>query len=112
MNYYPYFNGFPYMNAAPVARAGIFRNLFRGINFSSILNGTQKTLGIVNQAIPLVKQAKPMFNNAKTMFKVMNEFKKVETPITNQKPVDAEIVKEVKTETVNVPANNGITFFQ
>lgn len=95
MNYYPYFNGLPYMTAAPVARTGLFGNLFRGINFSSILSGTQKTLGIVNQAIPLVKQAKPILNNAKTMFHVMNEFKKVDTPAASPSPsADAQATME------------------
>ncbi len=72
MNYYPYFNNMPYMAAKP----SLFKSLFGKINFGSILNGTQKTLNIVNQTIPLIKQAKPVFNNAKTMFKVINEFRK------------------------------------
>lgn len=100
---------------APVARTGIFGNLFRGINFSSILSGTQKTLGIVNQAIPLVKQAKPILNNAKTMFHVMNEFKKVDTPTTTEitpKVVENNAISESSIETVNTNINNGITFFQ
>lgn len=100
------------MTAMPVARTGLFRNFFRGINFSSILSGTQKTLGIVNQAIPLVKQAKPMLNNAKTMFKVMNEFKKVDTPTVQENISNTSTVKEMATETVNNNVNNGITFFQ
>lgn len=113
MNYYPYFNGLPYMTAAPVARTGLFGNLFRGINFSSILSGTQKTLGIVNQAIPLVKQAKPILNNAKTMFHVMNEFKKVDTPVTTEVTSNSiQSTQEDTTEAVNTNINNGITFFQ
>ena len=81
MNYNPYYFT-PYITQAP-ARAGIFNSLFRNtrsINWSSILNGTQKALNIANQAIPVIKQVTPMMQNAKTMFKVMNEFKKVETP--------------------------------
>ena len=115
MNYYPYFNGIPYMAAAPAARTGIFGNLFRGISFSSILNGTQKTLGIVNQAIPLVRQAKPVLNNAKTMFRVMNEFKKVDTPVSTTEAVPStpiNDVNETESKIVNSSVNNGITFFQ
>ena len=52
----------------------------RRINFNNILNNTQRTLGIINQAIPIVKQVTPVMKNAKTMFRVMNEFKKVDTP--------------------------------
>lgn len=79
MNYYPYM--IPYATAP--ARTGLFSGLFRGINFSSILNGTGKVLNVANQAIPLIKQAKPVLNNAKTMFRVMNEFRKVDTPINS-----------------------------
>lgn len=42
----------------------------RGINWNNILNNTQRTLGIINQAIPIVYQVKPLFNNARTLFKV------------------------------------------
>lgn len=80
MNYYPYYNGFPYMTA-PIAKAGGIKSLFKGIKLSSIINGTQKTLGVVNQALPLIKQARPVINNARTMFKVMNEFKKADISI-------------------------------
>lgn len=46
-----------------------------GINWSNILSNTQKSLGIINQAIPLVYQVKPMINNAKTMFKIAGAMK-------------------------------------
>ena len=49
MNYYPYFNNVPYMNTSPVAKTGLFKGLFGNLNLSSIINGTQKTLNIVNQ---------------------------------------------------------------
>lgn len=88
MNYY-----YPYMGYYPFAsipqRTGLFSSLFKGGGLSSIISGTQKTLGVINQAIPVIKQVKPVVNNAKTMFKVMNEFKKTDTPkqskTTNQK---------------------------
>ncbi len=41
------------------------------ITFSSILNGTSKTLGVINQAIPVFYQVKPIWRNAKTMFRVV-----------------------------------------
>ena len=84
MNYnIPYYGMMPIANAmslpAKGASGGIFSKLLGGINFSSILNNTQKTLNLVNQAIPLVKQVNPLIKNAKTMFHVMNEFKKVDS---------------------------------
>lgn len=98
MNFY---NPYYYMYPVNSVRSGLFSSLFRGINWSGILNGAQKTLNVVNQAIPLVKQATPMVRNAKTMFKVMNEFKKVDTPnisTTNNEPSQNNI-------------SNGPTFF-
>ena len=59
-NYYPYYN---YQRN--------FNN-FKKFNFNKILEGTQKTLGIINQAIPVIYQVKPLFNNIKTAFKVAN----------------------------------------
>lgn len=95
MNYYPYYTSIPY-----VTKPSLFGGLFKGIKFSSILNGTQKTLNVVNQAIPLIKQAKPLVDNAKTMFNIMNEFKKTDNPIVETK------------EVVNKTFNDGPTFFQ
>ena len=81
MNYYnPYYMAGPVFTMARPTLFGALRNSLRSINFGGILNGTQKTLNIVNQAIPLVKQVTPAFRNAKTMFKVMNEFKKTDFP--------------------------------
>lgn len=87
MNYYmPYFNMYPNMlsgitSIVPSASTskGIISRLFGSrLNWGSILNSTQKTLGLVNQAIPIIKQVTPVMKNAKTIFKVMNEFKKVD----------------------------------
>ena len=81
MNYYnPYFYSTPMSPFNTMPRGNIFKNMFKNINFSNILNTTQKTLNIVNQTIPLIKQTGPVIKNAKTMFKVMNEFKKIDTP--------------------------------
>jgi hypothetical protein len=109
MNYYnPYYMAYPAMSAA---RPGLFRGLLSNINFSSILSGTSKTLNVVNQAIPLVKQAGPIMKNAKTMFRVMNEFKKVDSPsktnkavVEKNQPSDA-LKEEIRTTT------SGPTFF-
>lgn len=114
MNYYPYFNGMPYI-AATSARTSLFKNLFSGLNLSSILSGTQKTLGIVNQAIPIIKQAKPVLNNAKTMFRVMNEFKKVDINTSTNNNYQNDTKNEINnTNIIKTPnyENNGPTFFQ
>lgn len=95
MNFYN-----PYYYMTPVSN-GLFSSLRNGINWSGILNGTQRTLNLINQAIPLVKQAAPMVRNAKTMFKVMNEFKKVDTPNNEKQINNTETITEI----------NGPTFF-
>ena len=50
-------------------------SLLKNIKWSSILDGTSKTLNVINQAIPVVYQVKPIIDNAKTMFKVANIIK-------------------------------------
>ena len=50
--------------------------LLKNIKWGAILDGTSKTLNVINQAIPVIYQIKPIINNAKTMFniaKIMNE---------------------------------------
>ncbi len=58
----------PARTLAPLAK--------KTINWAGLLTNTQKTLNIVNQAIPIVYQVKPMINNAKTMFRIASEFTK------------------------------------
>ncbi|MBE6138478.1 MAG: hypothetical protein E7173_01885 [Firmicutes bacterium] len=114
MNYYmPYFNMYPNMipNVAPVAGAskGIFSKLLgKGLNWSNILNTTQKTLGLVNQAIPVIKQVAPVMQNAKTIFKVMNEFKRFDTPSENQTYKETLKARDIEVASSIVPDN--ITF--
>ena len=60
-NFYPYYT----------RPTGFFAGLKAKFDWGAILNNTQKTLNIVNQAIPLAYQVKPIINNAKTVFRVM-----------------------------------------
>lgn len=71
-NFYPYQNNLN--NIFP--RKGI-GNIKR-INWSNILNNTQKTLNVINQAIPVYYQVKPIIGNAKTMFRMINSLKEDE----------------------------------
>lgn len=82
MNYLnPYYYTMPTNLVQP--KIGLLGRLFgsTGVSIGNFLNGTQKVLNIANQTIPLVKQVRPLVGNAKTVFRVMNEFKKVNTPI-------------------------------
>lgn len=109
MNYYtPYFNMYP--NAAmpmtTTTSRGLFSRLFGRFNLGTILTNTQKTLNIVNQAIPVIKQASPVIRNAKTMFKVMNEFKKVDNP-RNEQNINENISLNTNSENNNI--NNSVS---
>lgn len=109
MNYYnPYFYTMPTtLTSAP--KVGLFSRLFgrSGLTFSSILSGTQKVLGVANQAIPLVKQVQPMMNNAKTMFKIMNEFKRSDSKTKSSKTTSKNnSVYNNSQQTKNIKTNN------
>lgn len=105
--YYPY----------PTNSAGLLSRIFRGgFSFSDIINGTNKTLNVINQMIPIIKQVGPTVQNAKTMFRVMNEFKKFDTP-KGRNSVSNGNQKEENKLTKKEPKNNtyenvsGPTFF-
>ena len=68
-------------------------------SFSTLLNGAQKTLNIVNQALPIVKEVKPIVKNARTFLNVAKEFSKINN---NQ---------ENEVQTNNIENNNGLNFF-
>ena len=114
MNYYPYFMNMPYYTNIP-AKTGLL-GIFKGIKFSSILNGTSKALNVANQAIPLIKQAKPVINNAKTIFHVMNEFKKIDNiPNAETKTINNKktAMPNIKTKEIIKKQNDTFpTFFQ
>ncbi len=66
----PYFMNSGMQAARGLGKFGLFSSI-RNINWGNLLNNTQKTLGIINQAIPIAYQVKPIVNNAKTMFRVI-----------------------------------------
>lgn len=114
MNYYmPYFNMYPNIASSVIPATtpkGIFSRLFGdGLNLGNILNTAQKTLGLVNQALPVIKQVTPVMKNAKTIFKVMNEFKRVENPIDSPDSINISSTEPVETnvnQTVNINNSN------
>ena len=67
---------YPYGNPGLLTRG---LRLTRGINWGNLLDGTQKTLGVINQAIPIVYQVKPIINNAKTMLRIASQMSSVDT---------------------------------
>ena len=71
-NFYPYNNFF--RNNMTLKRGFNLFNL-KQINWSNILNNTQKTLNVINQAIPVYYQVKPIWGNAKTMLRMVSALK-------------------------------------
>lgn len=47
-------------------------SLFKNISLSSFLDGTSKTLSVINQAIPIIYQIKPIVGNVQSLFKISN----------------------------------------
>lgn len=114
MNYYnPYFSMIPSQFNNSIGNS-LFGSLTKkGFSWSNLISGTQKTLNIINQAIPVIKQVSPVVKNAKTMFKVMNEFKRIDTPIINNENNNLknnDIDNEIDTNTV-ITNDNTPTFF-
>lgn len=74
-------------------------NLKDTIKWSELLEGTKKTLDVVNQAIPIYYQVKPIISNAKTLFKVANVINNNTTEVIaeNKEKDQSEIKEEVST---------------
>lgn len=88
---------YPYPNPSLLSR-GI--NAIKAIKWGSLLDGTQKTLGVINQAIPVIYQVKPIVNNAKTLFKIANV---INTPEKN--------TSQETTNEQNLSINNSPIFY-
>ena len=102
-NYYPYMNipNRMAMNTAtmgsgmamnPYMQGGISSlvrprpSLFKGlanIKWGSVLNNTQKTLNVINQAIPVYYQVKPIFSNVKSFGRLISAFNEEDTSKSN-----------------------------
>ncbi len=111
-NFYPYMNVNNLGNYALGANAlrGVRPSLFssiRNIKWGSILTNTQKTLNVINQAIPVYYQIKPIASNLRSFGKIMSAFNSPDTSKTitpTNNVVNTEEIK--KEETNNLP-----TFF-
>lgn len=86
--YQNYYN--PYQYYMPrMSRMGfstVRPHLKTNFNFSEILNGTQKTLNIINQAIPIFYQIRPIWNNVRTMFRVVGALREEDDGPRDSKP--------------------------
>jgi len=74
--FYNEFN--PYVMPPKAVSKGLLGGISK-INWGNILNNTQKTLNVINQAIPVYYQVKPIYNNAKTMFRLIGSMNDSDT---------------------------------
>ena len=81
---------YPYPNPSILGKG---LNLFKSIKWGTILDGTQKTLGVINQAIPVIYQVKPLVSNAKSLFKIVGAINNTDnknTTTTNNTETDTK----------------------
>ena len=76
---------YPYNNPSLITKG---LSILKNLKWGTVLDGTQKTLGVINQAIPIFYQVKPIVNNAKTLFKVANIMNTPEEKTTQNKKTD------------------------
>ena len=90
-----------YPNTSGSLLTGSLGGLLKKINFSSFLEGTSKTLNVINQAIPVYYQVKPIITNLTTI-------KKIGKIVSHPEEKEEEIEIEEKKE---VPPKNGNPIF-
>ena len=81
----------------------------RGINWNNILNNTQRTLGIINQAIPIVYQVRPLLTNARTLFRVASAINSNDDDEVNEVSEETSYSSNVNYETKK--DSNGPIFY-
>lgn len=102
---------------SPYGTYGLGTAAKSGINWSSLLSNTQKTLGVINQAIPAFYQIKPIFSNMKTMFRVVNELNKDEskqkktTTLNSKNSINQESNYDTVNQMVYNSDDDGPNFF-
>ena len=85
---------YPYSNPSIIAK-GI--EMIKNVKWGALLDGTGKTLGVINQAIPVVYQLKPIVSNAKTLLKIANV---INTPDTKN-DINQQLNQSIQKESTN-----------
>ena len=99
----PYMQGINSMGNTLKPRGGLFKGL-SNIKWGDVLSNTQKTLNVINQAIPVYYQIKPIFNNVKSLGRLVSAFNEDSTPSNlNQNIINNSKEKE--------NSSNSPTFF-
>ena len=75
-------------------------NYFKKINFSNIINTTNRSLNIVKKSIPVYREIRPYIRKEKSIFKVKND----------DEIDEIKMSKPFKTDK-KTTLNNSLTFF-
>jgi len=106
--YNPYMSNMNYMNPSMMGirpKPSLFKGI-SNIKWGDVLNNTQKTLNVINQAIPVYYQVKPIFTNIKSFGRLMSAFNEEDNTKSSNITKTDEILTETKKENKNSP-----TFF-
>lgn len=75
-----------------------------GIKWGDVLNNTQKTLNVINQAIPVYYQIKPIFSNVKSFGRLISAFNEDTPQNNNQNNISNQTIEKEN-------SSNSPTFF-
>ena len=126
-NFYPYMNqsmmngmqsglmrnaaGTAGMGVRNATRGGLFRSL-SNIKWGNVLNNTQKTLNVINQAIPVYYQIKPIWGNLKSFGKIMSAFNEPDNNYHNYQTVNNQNRQNREDKQTEKKEDDGLpTFF-
>lgn len=111
-NFYPFINQAAnpiYGGLARAAKPSLFKSL-TNIKWGSVLTNTQKTLNVINQAIPVYYQIKPIWQNVRSFGKIMSAFNETDNNTNNvnvnTNTSNLNTIKDIKKEDSSLP-----TFF-
>lgn len=105
------FGQIPYGISNPLlASSAAKTSIFSKINWGSLLSNTQKTLSVVNQAIPLYYQVKPIFSNFKMLGRISKELGNIGNNNINSNISKNDNVEQPNTYN-NTPSFPEPTFF-
>lgn len=84
-------------------------SFLKKFNYTSFLNNTSKTIGVIKDIIPVYYQVKPLINNCKTMFKVFSIVNTNDNKANNNNNINKMVSKNVIHSNAN-NTNNPVFF--
>ena len=104
------FNNPLYSSGSMFVKPSLLSGL-KNINWGTLLGNAQKTLGVINQAIPIIYQVKPIISNAKTVFKIANSLKDTNTNTNTNTNTSTNNINNKTNNSYNVIKENKPIFY-